>query len=244
LYLFDYEREPGVGFSHAQDLNYVFGFNFYDHWGNATDENDTRMAEQYTQYFVNFAKTGQPTVPGSGDVPWRPMTSPDGTNYYSITLEPANKLQFYLEPIRFWTQTAPAIIDGAVYEAMALGLGAPVDATPIVNLANLPLGILPPDATQIPSTSPVNSGIEYEIGFYILLAILIVILVSIIINAIAGCCRQQNAATDKVEDGRVPNEHTPLVAKTASKSHTRAQEQPTVHPSTSTVTTAGENHKQ
>ena len=128
FYSFDYERMPGVGFTHAQDLNYLFGFDFTEKWGNATTDDDTLMAMIYSSYFLQFAKTGRPTTAGKD---WEPLSSPLGDNYYSITLpQPGNRPHFYPQRMRFWTQTVPNLIKGAKLEAQALGVPAAIDAKP------------------------------------------------------------------------------------------------------------------
>jgi hypothetical protein len=241
LYLFDYEREPGIGLSHAQDMNYLFGFNFYDHWGNDTDANDTLIAEIYSQYFVSFAKTGEPTA----GMEWKPLASPFGDNYYSITLEPTSQPHFYTEPIRFWTQTAPAIIEGAEYEAKAQGLPSPIDATPIVNLANIPINTILLDETVQTETPSTSAAIDYKTAFWILLAVLIVVLVTVVIIAIVRYCQRGESKNKVANNPNAPTENTPLVAKKKNRLE-QGEPQPIVHqsPLAAAVKDQAENSQQ
>ncbi|KAF2000731.1 alpha/beta-hydrolase [Amniculicola lignicola CBS 123094] len=73
--LFKARGMPFMGISHGSDTNYIFNGVFPE--GEPTDE-DTKLANQMSTSFLNFAYTGDPNVPGvEGWDDWPVALSPD-----------------------------------------------------------------------------------------------------------------------------------------------------------------------
>ena len=137
LYSFDHQRTPGVGFTHAEDLNYVMGFaKGTDGYGSGflgpLTPQDLKIQKAslylslcrlstlqiYLDLYANFIKYGDPT-PNTHD--WNPLAR-DMDNCYSIKLPPEEIAHFREHAVNFWTVDAPALVQGATLQAQMEGL--------------------------------------------------------------------------------------------------------------------------
>uniref|UniRef100_A0A915KAA7 Carboxylesterase type B domain-containing protein n=1 Tax=Romanomermis culicivorax TaxID=13658 RepID=A0A915KAA7_ROMCU len=119
LYSFDFERrgQEGIGIIHAQD----FGMLFNIHTENLTAD-DRRMADQYSEFFVNFIKNGNPAPKI-----WKSLSLGDSFNYFSINLDNSHmKDDYHKWGVLFWNIRIPAL------EGKARNLLAGIESRKIV----------------------------------------------------------------------------------------------------------------
>lgn len=117
LYSFDYEKVPGKGMRHADDLNYLMG-NFFGATGGIGpwNENDYKISSIYVELLNNFIKFGNPT-PTTNQ--WKPFDI-ENSNFYSISLSPHTFPGYHSSADRYWNSRLRALLFGANAEAQAL----------------------------------------------------------------------------------------------------------------------------
>lgn len=117
LYSFDYEKVPGEGMRHADDLNYLMG-NFFGSTGGIGpwNENDYKISSIYLKVLNNFIKFGNPTPTVNQ---WRPFDV-ENSNFYSITLNPHMSQGYHHSSDKYWNSRLPTLLSGAKMEAKTL----------------------------------------------------------------------------------------------------------------------------
>uniref|UniRef100_A0A914UNJ2 Carboxylic ester hydrolase n=1 Tax=Plectus sambesii TaxID=2011161 RepID=A0A914UNJ2_9BILA len=132
-YSFEYEdigdallKAFPIKLMHSFDLVYVMGLRA----GKFTPK-DEKIRKIYTSAFVNFAKTGDPSMINADK--WQPTD--DRNNYFKINFDenlkmPGNRNGYHADAVKFWTVTAKKLDDDLAANATRkLSVGIDLSAT-------------------------------------------------------------------------------------------------------------------
>ncbi|KAK3101784.1 hypothetical protein FSP39_006307 [Pinctada imbricata] len=98
------------GCGHADDLLYLFGMEIKKLQGFSISDEDITLATQMMKYWTNFARTGNPNLPKSEDLPVWPQFDGQSRLYMELDSPVQAKHGLVSEDVKFWTETVPTLL--------------------------------------------------------------------------------------------------------------------------------------